>query len=101
LLASLTALSEQNLVSEAAPFAEEDADMTKFVSRMFAVVLLAAGLGLTLVAVGPGSARAVEVGEPAPPFSLAATTGGDISLNDFRGKKWVLVEFYGADFAPT
>jgi peroxiredoxin len=56
---------------------------------------------MTVVAVGPGPARAVEVGEPAPAFSLAATTGGDISLNDFRGKKWVLLEFYGADFVPT
>jgi len=43
----------------------------------------------------------VEVGEPAPPFTLASTTGGDISLNDYRGKKWVLLEFYGVDFAPT
>jgi len=25
----------------------------------------------------------------------------DIALSDFRGKKWVLIEFYGADFAPT
>lgn len=43
----------------------------------------------------------MEVGEPAPDFSLASTTGGDISLSDFRGKKFVLLEFYGADFAPT
>jgi len=44
---------------------------------------------------------AVEVGQPAPAFTLPATTGGDISLSDFRGKKFVLIEFYGADFAPT
>jgi hypothetical protein len=75
--------------------------MVKFVSRTFGVVLLAAVLGMTLVAVGPGPARAVEVGEPAPTFTLAATTGGDISLKDYRGKKWVLIEFYGADFVPT
>jgi hypothetical protein len=75
--------------------------MVNLVSRTFGVVLLATLLGLTVVAVGPGSARAVEVGEPAPTFSLASTTGADISLNDFRGKKWVLLEFYGADFAPT
>jgi hypothetical protein len=82
-------------------FAQEDADMVSFVSRTFGVVLVATVVGMTLVAVGPGSARAVEVGDPAPAFSLASTTGGDISLNDFRGKKWVLLEFYGADFAPT
>jgi hypothetical protein len=75
--------------------------MVSFVSRAFGHVVLATLLGMTLVGVGPRQAMAVEVGEPAPPFNLAATTGGDISLNDFRGKKWVFVEFYGADFAPT
>ena len=75
--------------------------MVNFVSRTFRVVLLATVLGLTLVAVGPGSARAVEVGEPAPAFTLGSTTGADISLSDFRGKKWVLLEFYGADFSPV
>jgi len=75
--------------------------MANFVSRAFGVVVLATLLGTTLVCVGPRQATAVEVGEPAPPFNLAATTGGDISLNDFRAKKWVFLEFYGADFAPT
>ena len=49
----------------------------------------------------PRPAGAAQVGEPAPACTLASTTGGDISLNDFRGKKWVLLEFYGVDFAPT
>ena len=75
--------------------------MVNYVSRAFGVVVLAALLGMTLVCVAPGQATAVEVGQPAPPFNLPATTGVDISLNDFRGKKWVLLEFYGADFAPT
>ena len=75
--------------------------MVNFVTRTFGVVLLATVLGMTLVAVGPGLARAVEVGERAPDFTLASTTGADISLSDFRGKKWVLLEFYGADFVPT
>ena len=75
--------------------------MVNFVSRAFGVVVLATLLGMTLVCVDPRQATAVEVGETAPSFNLAATTGGDISLNDFRGKKWVFVEFYGADFAPT
>jgi hypothetical protein len=82
-------------------FTGEDADLVNFVSRTFGVALLATVLGVVLVPAGPGPAGAVEVGEPAPAFNLAATTGGDISLNDFRGKKWVLLEFYGADFAPT
>jgi hypothetical protein len=49
----------------------------------------------------PACVGALEVGEPAPPFTLPATTGRDISLSDFKAKQWVLLEFYGADFAPT
>jgi hypothetical protein len=66
---------------------------------------LALGLLALLIGVLAGApievATAVEVGKPAPDFTLTSTTGGDISLSDFRGKKWVLLEFYGADFAPT
>ena len=62
---------------------------------LFLGVLLAGGLAMV------GAAWAVEVGDKAPDFKLPATTGVDISLSDFRSKKWVLVEFYGSDFAPT
>ena len=62
---------------------------------LFLGVLLASGLAMA------GAAWAVEVGDKAPDFKLPATTGVDISLSDFRSKKWVLVEFYGSDFAPT
>jgi len=48
-----------------------------------------------------GVATAVEIGEKAPDFTLASTTGKDISLSEFLGKKYVLIEFYGADFAPV
>jgi len=48
-----------------------------------------------------GPAAAVEVGEAAPEFSMPSTMGGTVSLSDYRDKKWVLLEFYGADFAPT
>jgi hypothetical protein len=61
---------------------------------------MAGGLLIGLL-LGAGAASAVEVGQPAPDFSLAATTGGKISLSPFRGKQPVLVEFYGADFAPV
>lgn len=57
---------------------------------LFFALLGAAGVGL-----------AVEVGEKAPDFKLPASTGIDISLTEFRGKKWVLIEFYAADFVPT
>ena len=67
------------------------------IERRWLVAML---LGLVVVA-GTRSAMAVEAGQPAPDFKLASTMGGDVSLSDFRGKKWVLLEFYGADFAPT
>lgn len=62
---------------------------------------IAVSLAIFCFAVVAGLASALEIGEPAPGFTLPATTGGDISLSDFRGKKFVLLEFYGADFAPT
>lgn len=60
-----------------------------------------AALAAAAVVVGPGAAAGVEVGQPAPDFRLPSTMGSDVSLGDFRGKTWVLLEFYGADFAPT
>jgi hypothetical protein len=75
--------------------------MVNFVRRTGGVVLLVATLGIALVVIGPASATAVEVGQPAPDFRLPSTTGGEISLGDFRGKQWVFLEFYGADFVPT
>jgi peroxiredoxin len=57
---------------------------------------------LLLVALAiPAPAWAVRVGDKAPDFKLPSTTGKDISLSDFRGKKNVLIEFYVADFGPT
>ena len=44
---------------------------------------------------------ALNVGDKAPDFTLTATTGGKISLSQFRGKKLVLIEFYGADYSPV
>jgi len=64
-------------------------------------ILVGIALAVTAVTIGPRPGRAVEVGEPAPDFTLASTSGTDISLSDFRGKKFVLLEFYGADFSPT
>ena len=48
-----------------------------------------------------GVSSALEVGDKAPDFKLPGTMGLDVSLSEFRGKKWVLVEFYGNDFQPT
>ena len=54
-----------------------------------------------LLAGGLGAATALEVGEQAPEFMLPATTSGNISLSQFRGRKLVLLEFYMGDFIPT
>jgi len=70
--------------------------LTKRTKRLFLLgVLLAGMLGLTSLA------TALEVGEKAPDFTLPSTIGKDISLSEFLGKKYVLIEFYGADFDPT
>ncbi len=62
---------------------------------LFLALLLVAGLRLA------GGAWAVEVGDKAPDFTLKSTNGDKISLSQFRGKKHVLLEFYGADFSPV
>jgi hypothetical protein len=72
-----------------------------FRSRVLRWILVGAVLTVASVVSGPSQAVAVEVGQPAPEFKLPASTGADVSLSDFRGKKWVLLEFYGADFVPT
>ena len=58
------------------------------------------GVLLAGVLVGAGAATALEVGEKAPDFTLPGTTGENISLSQFRGKKAVLVEFYVGE-SPT
>ena len=58
-------------------------------------VLLASVLGVA------GVATAVEVGEKAPDFTLPSTTGKDLSLSEFLGRKYILIEFYGDDFSPV
>jgi peroxiredoxin Q/BCP len=71
----------------------------KLTRRTFGRILLA--LSAISVTAGPPRAEALDVGDPAPDFRLPSTFGSDISLGDYRGKKWVFLEFYGADFAPT
>ena len=56
---------------------------------------------LVCVSLVPGIAMAVTVGKPAPDFTLQSTTGKVITLSQFRGKKMVLIEFYGVNFGAT
>ena len=68
----------------------------KRIKRLFFLgVLLSGVLGVASVA------TAVKIGEKAPDFTLPSTTGENISLSQFQGKKPVLIEFYTDDFAPT
>jgi len=41
-----------------------------------------------------GAAAAVNVGDKAPDFALPASTGKEIKLADFAGKKAVVLFFY-------
>jgi peroxiredoxin len=66
-----------------------------FTSVFIAAWVLIGGLVTTQPAWG------IEVGDKAPEFTLPGTSGEKISLSQFRGKKLVLLEFYGADFAPV
>lgn len=70
-------------------------------STRAARVLFAIVVAVWAMAGASRPAAAVEVGEPAPEFKLPSTRGVDIALSDFRGKRWVFLEFYGGDFHPT
>ena len=70
-------------------------ELTKRRKRFLVLGLLLFGL------FAARAASALEVGDKAPDFTLPATTGEKISLSQFRGKKLVLLEFYGADYAPV
>ena len=58
-------------------------------------LLLVVLMGLTR------SSFALDVGEKAPDFTLPSTIGEKISLSQFRGRKYVLLEFYVNDFGAT
>ena len=70
--------------------------LTMFQKSLLGLGLLFFGLFATV-----RMSSALDVGDQAPDFSLPATTGGKISLSQFRGKKLVLIEFYGADYSPV
>ncbi len=42
----------------------------------------------------------LQIGDSAPEFSLTATKKEKISLSEYRGKKNIVVAFYGMDFTP-
>lgn len=67
----------------------------------YGVVLFLSTIALMALPPLAGWAEPIKVGQRAPEIALPATTGGEIKLSDFRGKKMVLVEFYHTDWGPT
>jgi len=59
--------------------------------RRLAVALLVMGL---LLAFGVSQGFALNVGDKAPTFELESTTGEKIKLDDYLGKKPVVLFFY-------
>ena len=43
----------------------------------------------------------IEVGSPAPDFSLSDHLGRSLSLSQFSGRRHVALVFYPLDFTPT
>ena len=43
---------------------------------------------------------AIAEGQPAPDFTLPSSTGGEISLSEYRGSKSVVLYFYPKDDTP-
>jgi len=69
--------------------------------KVITVLLSCLILSVVLSAASPPVAAALDVGDKASDFTLPSTTGEKISLSQFRAKKLVLLEFYGADFSPV
>jgi cytochrome oxidase Cu insertion factor (SCO1/SenC/PrrC family) len=74
--------------------------MLRLLTHVTRFILPAGLLAGALSVAAPRPATALEIGKPAPDFALPSTTGEKIGLKRFRGK-WVLIEFYGAAFAPV
>ena len=66
-----------------------------------AVYLRSLMVVLIVMVVSAEVAMALEIGQPAPDFTLPSTTGEKISLSQFKGKKHVLIQFYRMDFNPV
>ena len=54
-----------------------------------------------LVSVGQGAPNMIKEGTQAPGFKLKDHLGREISLEQFRGKRHVMLLFYPLDWTPT
>jgi peroxiredoxin Q/BCP len=66
--------------------------MKRFTLFLFTLIMA------SVFAVATDSTPPPAVGSPAPTFSLPSQEGGQISLNQFKGK-WVVLYFYPKDFS--
>jgi AhpC/TSA family len=66
-------------------------------TRVIATVLLSS----VFLLLSAGHLMALQVGDKAPDFSLAATTAEKVSLADYLGKRPVVVFFFIGAFTAT
>ena len=57
-------------------------------------LLVAILLSGVILSMGASQVLALQVGDKAPDFTLPGTTGGEIKLADYVGKKPVVLFFY-------
>jgi cytochrome oxidase Cu insertion factor (SCO1/SenC/PrrC family) len=55
----------------------------------------------TIPAIGSKGGAMIAVGETAPGFSLKDQFGRTLTLEQFKGKRHVMLLFYPLDFTPT
>ena len=63
--------------------------------------MLKALLAGTALMLASQASYALQVGDKAPEFSLPPTSGTNVKLSDFAGKKSVVVFFYFGAFTNT
>jgi len=68
-------------------------------TKILTSAILLAALGTAAIAQQPEPPKTnLKVGEPAPEFVLTDTAGKEVKLSDYKGKKNVILAFYGLAF---
>jgi hypothetical protein len=69
--------------------------------KKLSYVLAGALVSISLFAQGtPPPKTTLKEGDMAPDFTLSASTGGKVTLSEFRGKFNVVLAFFPAAFSP-